>query len=101
MKGRFSRDLQPTHGSQGTSSLRSGRTDRHVSGGVQSADPAWLETLSKEQLLLEDEEGGLNQSFRQQSVLSSKKAAYEATSLKLDLDAWHLPPAIAQVTLRI
>lgn len=110
VKGRYSRDLQPTNGLQQPSDIRPVEDDRHVLGRLAG-------DLSKEQLFLEGHSDTLFQSLRaselrsgqqqaalhqQQSVLNSKLAADRVpkqTSLKLDLDAWHLPPAIAQVNL--
>ncbi len=80
---------------------------RHVLPGPGSAVPACLEGLKEEQLLLEDAQDILQREWsqpgrfqQQQAISGSKAVADEATSLRLDLDAWHLPPAITQASVQ-
>ncbi|KAK9835774.1 hypothetical protein WJX74_007629 [Apatococcus lobatus] len=103
MTGSSSKDLCSAEGKQAAGNHWPVVPDRHVFGGPGSAETARLASFKEDQLLLEDGQDELQRGRsqpgslqQQQAISNSIEVADEATSLKLDLDAWQLPPAITQ-----
>ena len=107
VRGLPSKDLQPA--STRAVSLLPANNDRHVLGGTALGATAWQEGPDENQLPKERDKDRLPQPSWQQSddlqeyqaALRSQSATNKATSLKLELDAWHLPPAIVQASHKL